>query len=166
MIITGNVNATFNVTETFTYGFATSQANTARIDPTNSFGNGTTNANCDLHYEKSAVTLASGASVTYTLSALTDDLGRAVAFVKVRAMIIQVTSRTAADYLTVGAAASNPWLAFLGGTTPTMKVYDLDVKVASTDGFTVTASSSDQLKITNSGAASMTFKIGFLGTSA
>lgn len=108
----------------------------------------------------SPITLASSASVTYTLTSLTDNLGRSISFAGgVRAWGIYVTSRTAGDYLTVGNAASNPWTAFLGGTTPTFKVYDVFfVGVKSTDKYAVTAASNEQIKVTNSGSNSMTFQ--------
>lgn len=115
-----------------------------------------------------AVTLASAATVTYTLTALTDALGRSATFAGgVRGLWIRVTSRTAGDYLTVGAAGTNPWTSMFGGTTPTIKVFKfLCVAADLTDEYAVTASSNEQLKITNSGSNSITFEIGLIGCSS
>ncbi len=106
------------------------------------------------------ITLAASASVTYTLTALTDGLGRAVSFAGgVRFWGILVTTRTAGDYLTVGAAASNPWTSPFAGTTPAIKVFDLLVlSVGSTDEYAVAAGSNEQIKIVNSGSNAITFK--------
>lgn len=111
------------------------------------------------------VTLAGSASATYTLTALTDALGRSLTMAGgVRAWGILVTSRTAGDYLTVGAAGTNPWVSFMGGTTPTLKVWDFHfMGVKGTDKYVVTASSNEQLKITNSGSNPITFYLIVLG---
>ena len=151
------------VLETLTLGVSSASLQDQFL-PAYSFSNGNGSNQVQLHWEAANVTLAASASTTYTLSALTDSLGRTVAFSKVMLMILQVITLTAGDYLTVGAAASHPWTAYLGGTTPTEIVYDLLVRaVAQTDGLTVTSGSSDQLKITNSGSNSITFSIGFVG---
>ena len=113
-------------------------------------------------------TLYQAATVTYTLTALTDALGRSATFAGgVRGLWIRVTSRTAGDYLTVGAAGTNPWTSMFGGTTPTIKVFKfLCVAADLTDEYAVTASSNEQLKITNSGSNSITFEIGLIGCSS
>ena len=107
----------------------------------------------------SPITLASAASVTYTLTALTDAISRTVSFAGgVKLWGILVTSRTAGDYLTVGAAASNPWTSPFAGTTPAIKVYDLFVLgVGSTDKYAVAAGSNEQIKVVNSGSNPITF---------
>lgn len=143
--------------------------------PAYSFSNGTSTAGTvpnviDLHWEKgslggSAVTLAASASVTYTLSALTDDQGRAVAFARLHGFTIRVIATTAGsgDFLTVGGAATHPCLSIVNGT---FIVKDYEKKVAQDAvGLVVAAGSSDQLKILNSGANPMTFEIALSGCS-
>lgn len=164
--ITQTVAVNDTVSETLTYGTANAVSVQAVSNPSFSFASGTTLGSVDYHFEHT-YTLASSATQTLTLSALTDDLGRAVAFVKVRRLSINVTSKTGNDFLTVGAAGSNPWTAILGGTTPTYIVRNYDLKIANdTTSFAVAAASNDQLKIVNSGSASMTFVVSISGTSA
>lgn len=165
--INASVQSNFTIIESLAYGAAAANVPTTLI-PVYSFtnGNGTSAPNLADDFFVHTYTLAASASVTLTLSALTDDLGRAVAFAKVAALLIQTTTRTAGDYLTVGNAALHPWLAFLGGTTPTFRVYALDLQVVDNiDGFAVGADTSDQLLITNSGANSITFKVALFGRS-
>ena len=135
-----------------------------------SFSNGTSTGGTvsgvvDLTWSKASVTLASSASVTYTLSGVTDDLGRTIAFARIRVWI-QVTSRTGNDYLTVGAAGTHPFTAPFSGTTPAILVRDLFHQIDdSPAALVVTSGSADQLKITNSGSASVTFTIWAQGNS-
>jgi hypothetical protein len=131
---------------------------------------GTANA-VDTYYVKAgtnAVTLASAATVTYVLSSLTDPLGRSVTFAGgVRGLWVKVTTRVAGDYLTIGAAGTNPWTALFAGTTPAIKVFKfLCIEADLTDKYTVTASSNEQLKFTNSGSNSLTFEFGLIGCSS
>lgn len=65
-------------------------------------------------------TLAVSTPVNVDLSTMTDPYGAAVNFAKVRGLMIVNFSTSAV--LTVGAAASNPWTALMGGTTPTFFV--------------------------------------------
>jgi hypothetical protein len=166
-----------NVTQTITVRDDTSEslslglAATALVDalsaPSYTFTNGTGASQIDLHWEKagnSAVTLAAGASVTYTLSALADDIGRTVAFARVRRLSLRITAKTGGDYLTVGGAATNPWTAPWSGTV-TVRDYLLDVAAGAT-AHVVSAGSSDQLKITNSGSNPLTFEVALSGASA
>ena len=163
MQVTASIGGTFSVTENLVYGLA-SQAIQNAGGASYSFANGTGSAQIDLHFEKKGVTLAAGASVTYTLSALTDDLGRTVALQHVKSITIHTTTRTAGDTLAVGNAASHPWGGFVGSSTSTYTVYDLDEKV-SIEGVAVTTGSADQLKITNAGSNSITFDFQVTGTS-
>lgn len=131
---------------------------------------GTPNA-VDTYYVKAgtnAVTLAGSGTATYVLTALTDPLGRPVTFAGgVRGLWVKVTTRVAGDYLTIGAAGTNPWTSMLGGTTPTIKVFKFFcVEVDLADKYAVTASSNEQLKFTNSGSNSLTFEFGLIGCSS
>lgn len=124
----------------------------------------------DLHYEDVARVLAAGSTQTYTLSALTDVQGRTIALVKVRIFMIQVTARTAGDFLTVGdpgGVGTHVWTAIVGGSTQSFKVFDMELKVAvNTDGFAVTSGSNDQIRVTNSGSNPITFNFAVVGTSS
>ncbi len=124
--------------------------------------------NADFIKGANTVTLNSSASVTYTLTALTDDATRAITLAGgVRVFYLTVTSRTAGDFLTVGAAASNPWtspFASANAATASLKVYDfIALGVGSTDKYAVANGSNEQLKIVNSGSNPITFKVALLG---
>lgn len=169
--LTSQLSVTGRISETLTAG---GQSSTLQLnEPQNSYSfltgtssTGTIASVLDLHWEKAAVTLASSGTVTYTLSALTDDLGRTVALARVRFVLLQITTKTANDALTIGNAATHPWLAPFGGTTPTITVRDLWLIVDNSPaGLVVTSSSSDQLLITNSGSSSITFNIYIAGNS-
>lgn len=131
---------------------------------------GTANA-INNYYIKSgtnAVTLAASGTATYVLTSLTDPLGRAVTFAGgVRGMWVLVTTRVAGDFLTIGAAGTNPWTSLFAGTTPAIKVFKFFcVEVDLADKYAVTASSNEQLKFTNSGSNSLTFEFGLIGCSS
>jgi hypothetical protein len=154
------------ITETLTFGDAAAVQVQANGDVSFSFANGTTAGAQDLHWENT-YTLAAGASQTITLSALTDGLTRTVALARVKRLAVLISAKTGNDYLTVGNATTNPWLAIQGGTAPTFIVRRYELKIADdATGFVVVAGSSDQLKLTNSGAASMTISVKISGCSA
>lgn len=141
--------------------------------PAYNFTNGTSSAGTvagvvDLHWESGPVVLAAAGSQTYTLSALTDTLGRTVAFARIRKVYLIVTAKTLTsnDFLTVGNATTHPWTAYLQGTTPTHTVRDTWLIVDNSPAaLVVTAATNDQLKILNGGANSMTFQLILAGNS-
>lgn len=165
-VVTQALSVTNTITETLTYGNATATGTaTAATAISYPYVNSTASTGIDFHFSKS-YTLLSAATTTLTLSALVDDLGRTVAFVKVKSFQVQITAKTGNDFLTVGAAAANPWVGFLSGTTPATLIRRYFLTVADdTTGYAVTASVSDQLKIVNSGSSSMTFVVTITGTS-
>jgi hypothetical protein len=105
---------------------------------------------------------------TYVLTSLTDPLGRAVTFAGgVRGMWVKVTTRVAGDFLTIGAAGTNPWTSMFAGTTPAIKVFKyFCIEVDLADKYVVAAGSNEQLKFVNSGSNSMTFEFGLIGCSS
>jgi hypothetical protein len=166
MNLATSLQVALSLVETLTVGL-TSAPITDSVSPTYTLTAGTATGQNDLHWEQPATTLAAGASQTFVLSGLTDLLGRTVAFAKVRIFLIQITSRTAGDYLTldVSSGVTHPVTSILGGTNPTEKVYDLCLKVAvQTDGFAIAIGSADQIKITNSGSNPITFVVALAGT--
>lgn len=166
--LTASFGNGLRVSETFNTGPASSVADSS-IVPGITFvaGNAAAALGINASFLKcvNSVTLNSGASVTYTLTNMTDDTARTISMAGgVRFVMIAVTSRTAGDYLTVGQAATNPWTSPFVGTTPGLKVWDLAVLgVGSTDKYAVAAGSNEQLKITNSGSNPITFKPALLG---
>lgn len=105
-------------------------------------------------------TLASSANETLDLTALTDRQGAALAFTKLKWIIIRFTA-AAGSKLTIGNAASDAFQAGLSSGA-TKDVAELYIDVNATDGFTVD-SSHKNLKIANSGSASVTYDIILIG---
>lgn len=169
MNITTDLRVQYTVLETISAGLAgtSSQAIKFEDNVLYTLGSGTDALQADLHWEQKEVVLAGGGSTTYTLSALTDGLGRSVALVGVKYLVIRVLARTLGDYLVVGNAASNPWAAPFGSSGHTAKVYTtLALFADDDDKYAVTSGSSDQLKIANPGSNAITFRIGIVGVSA
>lgn len=174
MAVTAKISATCTIDETLNmFGTTTSQPNEGVSQLSELYVSGTsaTPNGVNTYLSKAgtfATTLAAGASVTFTLTALTDALARAVTFAGgVRGFWIKVTSRTAGDFLTIGQAATNPWTSMFVGTTPGLKVYKyFCIECDQTDKYAVAAGSNEQLKITNSGSNSMTFELGLIGCSS
>lgn len=158
----GRTNKLIEIVETLPVPFNTVPIS-GYLTPSFSFVNGAAGTALAINQwfvpASAPITLAASASVTYTLTALTDALGRSVSFAGgVRIWGILVTARTAGDFLAVGAAASNPWTAWITGTTPAIKVYDFfALAVGSTDKYAVSAGSNEQIKVTNSGSNPITF---------
>lgn len=169
----GSIAIADQITEVLSLGAITTPVSVTQA-PTYPFANGTSTGGTvasvvDLHWELSgqnAVTLAASASVTYTLSALTDTEGRTVALARVRKLLIWLVSRADGDYLTVGNASTHPWTALCSSGTATLTVFDAFTAVASNKvGLVVSSGSSDQIKITNAGSGSITFGINISGCS-
>jgi hypothetical protein len=168
--ISSTLNFTLTTTEVITLGTST-QNFTSVTSAAPAWLNGTGSGQVDLHCETAAVTLASGATNSYALSALTDSLGRTVALAKVRAFALVVVSRTAGDSLQLGdpgATIARAWASPFGGSaTGKSVVWDLDVKAVanSADGFAVVSGTADTLLVKNIGSNPITYKLSFDGTS-
>lgn len=164
--VTQTVAVNNTVTEVLSLGTAVA-ANLQEVSqPTYSYGNGVTAASIDFVFQRT-YTLAAGASTTLVLSGVVDDIGRTITFARIKTLEVKVTAKTGNDALTCGGAAVNPITSLMGGTTPTFTVRRYHLVIADdATGFVVAAGSSDQLKITNSGTASMTFVVSISGCSA
>lgn len=131
--------------------------------PVNSFSILPADASVFFH---SQYTIGTSSSTTLTLSALLDKFGGSIAFTVVYGFLIQNMSTSSGKYVSLGAAAANPFVDWVGGTTPTVKIGPAGCIFLSSsiDGYTVTASSADQLKIANpSGAVSVVVKVTIIG---
>lgn len=96
-------------------------------------------------------TLAASTSENLDLyGGLTDGLGQTINFANIKAILIKADAGNGGN-IVVGAAASNPFLAGLAGTTPSFAIPPGGVfQISNPAGWTVTDSSNDQLKIANS----------------
>ena len=79
------------------------------------FANGTAADQIDLVYAN-RLTFVSATLQTLDLTALTDVLGAAVNFARVKFLAVKIYTQTDAASLTLGAAAANPWAAIWGAT--------------------------------------------------
>jgi hypothetical protein len=160
--VTGNLDISIRATESLVNGLGSGQVAPA-LTVSLGFGNGTGANNINEVWTKSAT--AAAAPVTYTLSALVDDLGRTIPIAKVRGIVVANLSGTDGQTLTIGGAATNPWTAPFGSATDKLKIpaggpFALGAPLAT--GLGVTAGASDQLKL-DPGANTIPFKIFFLG---
>ena len=119
-------------------------------------------------------TVTTGADDDIDLSgALTDTFGTTVAAAEMVALFVinkPISGTANTTDLTIG-GGSNPFVGFLGGTTPTVGpikpggMFMLAAGDAAGIG-TVTASTADILRISNSAGASATYQIGFIARTA
>lgn len=163
MNVTADIKLTATAVETLTVGLGSAPVPSA-IAQALSFTNGTGANNVNKVFSKSA-TAAASTPDTYTLSALTDDLGRTVAFSKVRVLIVINLETTDGHDLTVGNAATNPWVGPFGAGTNTVSIGAggfLVLVAPLATAYAVTSGASDQLML-NPGANSVAYKILILG---
>lgn len=162
--LTGRFAATIQMSEILASGLSNSQAAAGTLAVSYDFVNGAGNTALAINQEftkgATTVTLNAAASQTYTLTSLTDDSGRTKSFANgVRFMAVYVTSRTAGDYLNMGAAATNTWTGLVNSNTAVIKLPDFfATAIGSTDKLSV-ASGNDQVKFTNAGSNPITFKL-------
>lgn len=114
-------------------------------------------------------TLAGGANETLDLyGSLTNQLGETINFARVKVIVVELLTTTAASSITVGNAASNVFTGPLGGTTPTVTIANgggMAFWRSDATGWTVTNSSTDNLKVLNNdGAVVATYRITLIGS--
>jgi hypothetical protein len=116
-------------------------------------------------------TLASGVHEDLTLSALATllfgSIG-AIALAKVKAILLVNTATTAGENLIVGGATSNEWQGpfVTAGDKLSVPADSCLLLMNKKAGWTVSSGSADRLRIANTGAGTITYKIAVLGTSA
>jgi hypothetical protein len=124
----------------------------------------------DLWYVQIGKTLATATADVYDLDgALTDSIGAAMVYAKVKEVIIHITSVVVGDILVIG-AGSAPIPFF---DTPATDAYSLGpgglfhvVEPSLLGLCAVTATTADKLTLTNSGANTVTYDIAIIGTTA
>lgn len=173
MPINANVTASINVTQSGSNAFSGGPFWNAAIALSQAIPNGFLAGQADLAYVDER-TLASGAADSIDLvGSLVDALGSTVNMVKVVTLMIfnqpkDGSSNTTA--LTIG-GGTNPFVGFLGGTTPTigpLRPGSLLLLTASDlQGLgTVTAGTADILRVANAAGATAKYQIAILGRSA
>src|SRR4051812_39864866 len=97
-VVTGSLVATVSASERVTNGIGTGSI-APSLAASLTFANGAGANSINYVWSKSAT--ATAATVTYILSALTDDLGRSVPFTKIRVFFLQHLGTTDGQPLTV-----------------------------------------------------------------
>jgi hypothetical protein len=116
-------------------------------------------------------TLAASATEDLDLAGvLTDPLGQALTFVKVKGLIVAAAAGNT-NNVVIGAAAATPWAALLNATgTVTVRpggVFAAFVGEADANAYAVGAGTADLLKVANSAAGTpVTYDVIIIGTSA
>ena len=134
-----------------------------------------TGATADLanRWYESSRTLAASTSEDidlYDFSGATNAVGETYALAVVKSIMIRNTSAVATTTITVGAAASNPWVGPFGGTSPTLTLTkgtttDGMVMLVNGTGWTVTDAASHLLQIENNDATNAaTYEIIVVGS--
>lgn len=138
-------------------------------------GTGAAKANLAMATQR---TLASSASDSVSMynwafnggSAGTDGIGAAVLFANVKILIIQNTSATESDFLSVGNdGTSAAWVSPFGANTHLVKIKggsSLVLVDPGAAGYTVVNTTNHLLKILNSGAGSVTYNLIAIGATA
>jgi len=167
MAVTGSLSVSWNFRETSTSNTTGTTINDGSLPITLSFASGTGSGQADQHFLNS-FTLASGATNNHDISGgLTSALGATITAAKHVALIIYNPATVAGDYLSVGAHATNPLISFINAAGVNyVRPGGFLVWSCFVDAGTVTAATGDLLKVTNSGANSITYTIGFLTKSA
>jgi hypothetical protein len=145
-------------------------ADDAKLEYDKTFADGVAADQADKIWHDSR-TLAAAANDDLDLNALTNTIfGSTVTInlAKVKAILIVNTATTAGEDLTVGGAPAQEWTAWVAAAGDRVRVPADSCLLISNrkTGWTVTNGASDTLRITNTGAGSITYKIAVLGTSS
>jgi hypothetical protein len=122
----------------------------------------------DLLWSDERILSATSENIDLAGGGLSDGLGSALAFVKVKGIYIRNMATTAGYNLLVGGAATNAFINWVGDATDIVNVGPggaLLLYNPSAAGYAVTAATGDILKI-DSGANAITYRIVIIGTSA
>lgn len=171
MAVTATLRAALDFTQTGSNDYTDRLKDV--MSKTQSIADGTSANQADLLFVDQR-TVASASNDDIDLAGVLSDFnGTTITFAELVALIVingpKTGSANTTD-LTIG-AGSNPFLGFLGGTTPTVGpikpggTFFLFAGDAAGIG-TVTAGTGDILRIANSSGASATYQIGILGRSA
>lgn len=161
-IITSNVQLNTSAQITTSYG---------TLPPAHSFknpfSNGTGSNQADMVCFVDVTIVASGTPKTISLSDGTLRMPNGLPFTPAKLKEISVFNPDQTNKVTIGGGA-NPCTPWLGGTTPTEDVppNSLYCRTNSLAGWTVTASSADNIKFTSAGGTNLVVRVKMTGTSA
>lgn len=129
-------------------------------------GSGTGAGNADIAYVARRSLAATTSENLDLAGVLTDVFGSTITAAKVKAILVVADTSNAGD-LVIGAAATNPFVGPLGGTTPTVAVRPGGLLLIADPqlGWTVTAGTGDLLKVNNLGAGTAGYRISVIASS-
>lgn len=117
-------------------------------------------------------TIAASANVDLDLAGgLTDSFGNSLTFVKVKALVVKAAAGNTNNVI-VGGATSNAWSTLFGDATDKIVVrpgggFGISVGSADLNGYAVTASTGDLLRLANSSSGtSVSYEIAIIGTAS
>ena len=156
--VTGNVKCSVSASEALVSELATGTLSST-LSYALSFANGT-GANAINQWWTDTRTLAVSTPVTLTASALTDGLGRTVAFTKIR--LLMVKNNGTANLIVGGATAPVPIFSDVSDKIPVRPGGCLIIVAPDASGIGVTATTADGLKL-DPGATACPVEILILG---
>src|SRR5579859_1675848 len=132
--------------------------------------NGTGANQADTIYATTTTIAAAGTlNLNLNSTPLTGFFAQNCVFARVKILYIELQNATAASTITIGAAATHPFVSWLSGTTPAVVVRNggfILLYAPDATAYTVTSASSDQLLITNNDASNVaTLRIAIVGAS-
>lgn len=132
--------------------------------------NGTTAEKADLIYAVAGTIAASGTLTIDLSGSVADVFGNTISMARVKAVIVELTTDTAADYLVFGNSGSNPIGLWFGAVTHTEQIRNGGVMVhycQDATGWPVVNSASDKILITNHDSVNIaTYQLCIIGASA
>jgi hypothetical protein len=164
MALTGSLQSVVSATETKASGLIPSASASLRVDKTVSLENGTGANQADVLWQDQRTLTATSEELDLA-GILAGIYGPTLTFAKVKGLYIENTNIATGAVLTVGGAAANAFVNWVGDVTDKIKIGPGGhLQLASpVDGYAVGAG--DKLKI-DAGAATIIYKIVILGTSA
>ncbi|GIM88754.1 hypothetical protein [Paractinoplanes toevensis] len=170
MPLTSRLTLAVTASQTAALDLGTAVANVAK-SYTADLANGTAAGQADKIFHDTR-TLAASANEDLDLAGvLTDALGGALTFVRIKALIIAAAAGNTNNVI-VGGAASNGFITWVGAATHTIAVrpgavLSLVAGAADATGYVVTAATGDLLRVANSSSGStVTYDIIVVGCSA
>jgi hypothetical protein len=151
------------------------QPTTAQGNPKKNiaFKTGTTTSGQINEVASAIFTIAGSGTHTVDLQSLLDVLGQTVVLVRVKGLLFQLLSTaddsvngTACSGVTIGAAGSDPFVGFLGGTNPTLTLGNgeaLGWLSPSANGLPITSSTENVLITNNDGTNPAAVQVTVLG---
>jgi hypothetical protein len=170
MPLTSRLSIAASAVQTATLDLGTAQAQLSKAY-TVDLADGTAAGRADRVFHDTRTLAASATEDLDLAGVLTDALGGALTFVRIKALIVSAAAGNTNNVL-VGGAASNGFISWVGGAAHTVTVRPgatlaLIAGAADATGYAVTAGTADLLRIANSGAGStVTYDVAIIGCSA